>query len=181
MGRQVNNIKVELIHHYSGSELEDLCSATTEAIRDGIGFNWLEPPSMEVLEKYWRGVLVVPERSLFLGKIDNMVAGAIQLLRPGPSKQSKAFAVKIQTHFVTPWARGHGLAKELLQAAERYAILEGFEIIRLDVRSTQERAIALYESQDYHLWGILEKYERVAGLMIPGRFYWKDLRISGII
>lgn len=170
-------VRVEECTEFTDIRLEELCQATADAIRDGIGFNWLQSPSTDVLEKYWQGVLLVPERNLFIGYLDHTVAGAIQLIRPGPTKQTTSFCASIQAHFVAPWARGHGLAKDLLKAAERLAILSGFQILRLDVRATQQRAINLYESQGYQRWGTLEKYEHVGGLMIPGHFYWKDLNM----
>ena len=109
-------IKVEAITEFRAADLDDLCQATEDAIQDGIGFNWVSPPSREVLETFWRGVLVVPERILFGGRIDGTLAASIQLLKPGPSKQTASFSVGIGYHFVAPWARGHGLARALLQA-----------------------------------------------------------------
>ena len=75
----------------------------------------------------------------------------------------------------SPWARGHGLAKVLLEAAEKGAREAGLSVMRLDVRATQTRAIALYEGCHYRRWGTLQKYHMVDGQLVAGYFYVKDL------
>ena len=63
-------ISVERLTRYSGNDLDDLCEATESAIAEGGGFGWLKPPPRQVLENYWKGVLLVPERRLFVGRLD---------------------------------------------------------------------------------------------------------------
>lgn len=168
-------IKIDKLTEFKNADLDDLCQATEDAIRDGIGFNWIAPPSRETLEAYWKGVLVVPERVLFGGRLDNTLACSVQLIKPPPSKQTSAFAALLEAHFVAPWARGHGLAKALLQAAEREAGKLGFSMLRLSVRATQEAAIRLYEENGYVRWGVLPAYEFVNGQMLAGHFFYKNL------
>jgi ribosomal protein S18 acetylase RimI-like enzyme len=170
------SVTVQAITRFRRSDLEDICQATEDAIRDGIGFNWQLPPAREMLEAYWKGVLLVPERELIVGKLDETIVAAIQLFKPSFSRQTTSFIATIETHFVAPWARGHGLAKDLLRAAERSAIRQGYTVLRLDVRASQKAAIQLYESCDYRCWGILDEYEVVGGAMVPGHFFVKDLR-----
>jgi ribosomal protein S18 acetylase RimI-like enzyme len=172
----MTNIKVDLIDELKSSDLEDLCQATEDAIRDGIGFNWTAPPTRDVLENFWRGVLVVPERILVGGRLDGTLAASIQLLKPGPSKQTTSFSATIGYHFVAPWARGHGLARALLQAAETEAISQGFSVITLHVRETQEAAIKLYHESGYTRWGIMPYYEMVGDVMIAGHYFYKNIK-----
>ena len=47
----------------------------------------------------------------------------------------------INNIFSCSWARGYGLAQLLVAEAEDFAKSEGYKIINLDVRSTQDRAI----------------------------------------
>lgn len=166
---------VEQTTKLSRGDLAALCDATVESIQAGIGFGWVKVPSRQRLEAYWKGVLVVPERDLFVGRLDGTVAGAVQLLKPPPNFEVGVFAASIETHFVAPWARGHGLAVELLAAAEASARDQGYSVMRIEVRATQERAIQIYETGDYQRWGTLEKYHMVDGEMVPGYFYIKDL------
>jgi len=168
-------IRVERITEFRHADLTEMVQATEDAVRDGIGFNWLVPPGKDILETYWKGVLVVPERVLFGGRIDGTLAGSVQLVKPGPSKETTSFCVSLEAHFVAPWARGHGMAKALLEAAEREARAQGFSVLRLSVRETQEAAIKLYEESGYVCWGVLPTYEFVGARMIAGRFYYKNL------
>ena len=166
---------VERITKFRRADLEDLCDATEAAILDGSGFGWLKAPTRNRLETYWRGVLVVPERELFVARLDSTVAGSAQLIKPPPNQEARAFAATLATHFVAPWARGHGLARALVNAVEEAARAGGFEVLALNVRETQEAAIKLYESVGYERWGTLPTYARVDGRMIAGHYYVKSL------
>lgn len=168
-------ITTEKVQKLAAGDLDDLCKATEDAIRDGIGFGWLAPPAREVLESYWNGTLIVPKRSLFLARIDGVVAGSIQLVRPSKSKETSAFSCDIEAHFVAPWARGHGLAKALLETAEREAARDGFSVIRLSVRESQHQAIQLYRECGYIEWGKMPYYEYVNASMMAGYFFYKKL------
>lgn len=176
------SVKIEKMEELKPADMADLVSATEDAIRDNIGFNWVIPPTRDTLETYWNGVVLVPDRLLFCGRLDGTIVGCIQLLKPGASKESTAFAASIEAHFVAPWARGHGLAKMLLQEAEREARKLGYTLLKLSVRQTQTAAIALYEEQGFTLWGTLPYYEFVGGTMVAGKYYFKTIEpISGIV
>ena len=72
---QKRRISLETAHELSASDLSELCDATEEAITSGGGFGWLKTPPRNILENYWRGVLLIPERHLIIGKLDFVVAG----------------------------------------------------------------------------------------------------------
>lgn len=168
--------RAERITELKSSDLANLCDATEAAIKDGLGFNWTSVPAREVLEAYWKGVLLIKDRVLFGARLDGNLVGAIQLVKPPASKQSMAFAANITNHFMAPWARGHGLAVALLKAAEEEALQLGFTSLRLEVRATQETAIKLYEEHGYERWGILPDYERVNDTVYAGHFFFKRLK-----
>jgi ribosomal protein S18 acetylase RimI-like enzyme len=170
------DISVELLESFTGTDLADLCDATETAILDGGGFGWLTPPPREVLERYWQGVLLVPERELFVGRLDGTIGGSAQLVRPARNNEAQAFASSITINFVAPWARGHGMAKMLTEAVEHAARRHGYRFLRLDVRETQTAAIQLYESLDYERWGTNPAYAVVRGKLIAGHYYAKRLR-----
>ncbi len=73
---------VEPLEEVSDEDLEDLCDAAESAILDGGGFGWLNPPPRAVLGRYFRGVVLVPERHLFVGRMDGRVAASVQLQEP---------------------------------------------------------------------------------------------------
>ncbi len=163
------------IGEISDLELADLCDATEAAIIDGGGFGWLAPPSRQILERYWKGVLLIPERSLFAARLDGTVVGSAQLVRPPRNNEAQAFAAAMTTNFIAPFARGHGLARELAVAVERAARDDGFNLLTLDVRETQAAAIRLYQSLGYKHWGTNPDYAIVDDEMIAGRYYAKRL------
>ena len=86
-------LAVERVETLARHDLADLCEAAEAAIEAGGGFGWLRPPSRQLLETFWRGVTLVPERILFLARLDGVVAGSAQLVRPGRNNDSvKRFA-----------------------------------------------------------------------------------------
>ena len=169
---------VEVVTRFEPGDLYDICDAAEDAINAGGGFGWLRAPDRNVLESYWKGILVVPERILIVARIDGVICGSAQLIRPSPSNEARAFAVQLEHAFIAPWARGHGLARMLMEKAEVLARNEGFDVIALDVRETQRRAIRLYERHGYVRWGRNPFYARVDGKPVAGLYYWKDLRAA---
>jgi ribosomal protein S18 acetylase RimI-like enzyme len=174
--------EVEWIETLRGNELEELCHATEEAILNGNGFGWLRPPERSVLENYWRGVLLVPQRNLVVARLDAAIVGSAQFVTPPPNNEAQAFAAQITTFFVAPWARGHGLAQGLMQAIETRARAEGYSMLELNLRATQDAAIKLFEQGGFELWASKGKYAFVNGEYIAGHYYSKDLKaVDGLL
>jgi RimJ/RimL family protein N-acetyltransferase len=168
-------VAVERLARYSGTDLDDLCDATERAIVDGGGFGWLKPPPRQVLENYWKGVLLVPERRLVVGRLDGTIAGSAQLSRAPRNNEAQAFAGTLSGTFVAPWARGRGLGRGIVGEIERLARELGLLVLNLDLRDTQQAAIALYEALGYRRWGTHPVYARVEGRIVPGHYYFKRL------
>jgi ribosomal protein S18 acetylase RimI-like enzyme len=156
-------------------DLDQLCEAAAAAIIEGGGFGWVRPQPRAVLETHFRGVLLVPERALFLARLDGVVVGSAQLIRPPRNNEAQAFAATLAHAFVAPYARGHGLARLLIRRAEEYAAAMGTKVLNLDLRETQSAAIALYESLGYRSWGTHPAYAMVGGQLVAGRAYFKQL------
>ncbi|MGC6531272.1 MAG: GNAT family N-acetyltransferase, partial [Candidatus Puniceispirillaceae bacterium] len=107
-------VTLEMADELNANDLSELCDAAEEAIKAGGGFGWLAPPPRNIMEDYWRGVLLIPERRLFVGKVDMVMAGSCQIVRPPKANEAQAFACQLTTFFLAPWARGHGLAQRLI-------------------------------------------------------------------
>lgn len=157
-------------------DLQALCEAAHAAIIDGGGFGWVTPPGSAALESYFRGVLLVPERQLFICRLDGVIVGSAQLLRPPRNNEAQAFAATLMHSFIAPYARGHGLARTMTNRIEEAARASGFQVLNLDVRETQVAAIALYEATGYERWGEHPCYARVEGRTVRGFFFCKRLR-----
>ncbi len=170
---------VERLRAFADDDLENLCEATVAAIEDGGGFGWVKAPSRQVLENYWNGVLLVPERTLFVARLNDTICGSVQLVTPPKNNEAQAFAAQLTSNFLAPWSRGHGLARRMVEAVEDGARTAGYAILNLDVRATQEVAIGLYETMGFHRWGTHPAYARVDGKVIAGHFYFKRLGGGG--
>ena len=157
-------------------ELQALCEATDAAILDGGGFGWVTSPGRRTLEQYFRGILLVPERALFVGRLDGVIVGATQLLRPPRNNEAQAMAATLMHSYIAPYARGHGLARLMTVTVEDCARALGYQVLNLDVRETQTAAIRLYASLGYHHWGTHPRYARVGGEVVGGCFFTKRLR-----
>lgn len=168
-------ISVERLTRFEHNDLADLSDAADAAITAGGGFGWVKPPRRHVFESYWKGVLLVPERHLFVGRLDGAIAAAAQLVRPTRNNEAQAFSAQLMHHFVAPWARGHGLAKLVTLAVEQAARDNAVGMINLDIRETQIAAIQLYEGLGYTRWGVHPYYAKVDGRMVRGFYYYKFL------
>lgn len=157
------------------NDLNDLCDATDAAIKSGGGFGWLDLPAREILERYWQGVVTMPLRYLLVARLDGVICGTCQLIKPLQQNEAQQHMAQLTTHFVTPWARGHGLARKLLIEAEKLAKQEGCKVINLDVRETQEAAISLYESHGYTRYGAHPYYAEIKGETVKGFYYSRHL------
>ncbi|MEC7656052.1 MAG: GNAT family N-acetyltransferase, partial [Pseudomonadota bacterium] len=78
-------------------------------------------------------------------------------------------------NFVAPWARGYGIGHALIQAVVDRARADGFAILNLDVRATQDNAIARYDSLGFVRWAENPHYARVGDEWVTGYYYYKVL------
>ncbi|WP_332837741.1 GNAT family N-acetyltransferase [Neoroseomonas rubea] len=169
------SLEVERAERLSDADLAELAEATDAAIIEGGGFGWVEPQGRAALERHFRGVLLVPERELFVARLDGHAVGSALLVRPPRNNEAQAFAATLTHAYIAPYARGFGLARRLVDKVEERAAALGHRVLNLDVRETQATAIALFESLGYVHWGTHPYYARVKGQTVAGRFYFKTL------
>lgn len=173
---QTPTLTVERLTRFTPTDLAELCEAANASILDGGGFGWVRPQSRSTLERYFEGLLLVPERSLYVGRLDSVIVACAQLVRPPRNNEAQACAAWLRHTFTAPFARGHGLARLLVKAVEEGARAIGVRVMNLDVRATQAAAIALYESLGYIRWGTHPAYALVGGKTIAGHYYYKFLQ-----
>ena len=170
------NIKAEMLSSVNNVDLADLCNITEQAIKAGGGFGWLKVPPREILKKYWKGVAIVKNRKLIVGRLNEAIAGTLQLIFHPSNNEAQQNVFNITSHFVAPWARGYGLAKAMIDKAEIIGTEGGANCVQLDVRETQEAAIHLFKSKGYQQWGINPSYAQVGGKSIKGFYFFKKLK-----
>lgn len=171
----IQKLLVEIATTLDEHDLEDLCEATNAAIIEGGGFGWVQQQDRAVLARHFRGVLLVPDRTLFLARLDGVVVGCAQLVRPPRNNEAQAFAAQLTSAYIAPYARGFGLARHLVGRVEEHAAAMGFRVLNLDVRETQDTAIRLFEGLGYVRWGTHPAYARVDGRTVAGHHYYKLL------
>jgi phosphoribosylformimino-5-aminoimidazole carboxamide ribotide isomerase len=172
----VSAVAVERLAALSEDDGAALYEATTAAILDGGGFGWVQSPGRAALERYFQGLLLVPERILFAGRLGGTIVGAAQLVRPGRHMESQAMAASLAHLHVAPYARGHGVGRALALEVESCARAYGYQVLNLDVRETQHAAIRLVERLGYERWGHHPCYARVDGRTVGGFFFLKRLQ-----
>ncbi len=100
-----------------------------------------------------RYFLTVPNAALLVAEIRGAVAGyGLVAFRKG-SAVARLYSIAIDPDF-----RGRNLGLALLKASEKAAHDGGATLMRLEVRSRNRRAIALYEGQGYRRFGRIEDY-----------------------
>jgi len=170
-----HNLSVEMPSVLDAHDLADLCEATNAAIIEGGGFGWVQSQDRAALARHFSGALLVPDRSLFLARLDGTVVGSAQLVRPPRNNEAQAFAAQLTHAYIAPYARGFGLARQLVERVEEHAAAAGVRVLNLDVRATQASAIALFQGLGYTRWGTHPAYARVEGRTVEGHFYFKLL------
>ena len=168
-------IEAKFISMLNNTDIEELCDATEDAIQADGGFGWINPPQRKKMFDYWQGVLLVPERLLIVGKIDDVICGSIQLIKPARSNEAQSHLCNLTTFFIASWARGYGLAKMLIQEAEKEARNNEFTIITLEVRETQKRAIQIYNQAGFKRCGENPKSVLIKNKYYSGYYFYKDL------
>jgi len=175
VSQAARTLSVTRADQLNAADLAELCEATDAAIIEGGGFGWLEPQGRDALARHFRGVLLVPERALFVARLDGHVVGSAQLVRPARNNEAQAWGAQLTHAYIAPYARGHGLARLLVRRVEEHAAAIGHRVLNLDVRDTQTTAIALFEAQGYVRWGTHPAYARIDGRTVAGHFYYKAL------
>ncbi|GBQ14817.1 1-(5-phosphoribosyl)-5-[(5-phosphoribosylamino)methylideneamino]imidazole-4-carboxamide isomerase [Swaminathania salitolerans] len=148
-----------------------LCEITTAAILDGGGLGWLTPPGRAVLERYFNGLLLVPETRFFVVRDETgQIQGCAQLVRPSRNNEAQAQTAQIRGYFVAPYMRGRGLGFVLADAVIAAARGLGCRVLNCEVPETQKSAIAMFRSLGFVEWGIHPFYARNHDGVIRGLF-----------
>ncbi|PEF21298.1 GNAT family N-acetyltransferase [Bacillus pseudomycoides] len=135
-------------------DIEELSELLKTVVNDGASIGFLPPLEQEEATKYWQTVLA-PEVILFIAKINNKVAGSVQLhLITKPNGIHRAEICKLMTH---PNFRRNGIGRSLMQKAEERAKQENRSLLVLDTREG-DPSNRLYKSLDYQESGKIPGY-----------------------
>lgn len=138
--------------------LADLNAILADCVEGGASVGFMSPFSPADAEPFWRGVAAAVGRGevlLFVAEVEGRVVGTVQIgFALKPNQPHRADLMKLLVHRN---ARGRGLSKRLMQAAETEAARRGRNLLVLDT-ATGEPAEALYEKLGWQRSGVIPDY-----------------------
>ncbi|MDR4902139.1 GNAT family N-acetyltransferase [Bacillus mycoides] len=135
-------------------DIEELSELLKTVVNDGASIGFLPPLEQKEATNYWQTVLA-SEVILYVAKINNEVAGSIQLhLVTKPNGIHRAEICKLMTH---PNYRRNGIGRLLMQKAEERAKQENRSLLVLDTREG-DSSNRLYKSLGFQESGKIPGY-----------------------
>lgn len=109
--------------------LDEMSGLLVKVVNEGASIGFLSPMLQSTSEEYWRSALN-PHVVLYVAWMDDVIAGTVQLHLC--SKQNGTNRAEIAKMMVNPEFRQKGIAKKLMQTAEKRAKEEGRTLLILD-------------------------------------------------
>ncbi|KPF51859.1 GNAT family N-acetyltransferase [Rhizobium sp. AAP116] len=156
--------------------LPDLCETLSDCVDGGASLGFMSPFAPADGETFWRGVAEAVGRGevlLYGAFLGDGLVGTVQVgFASKPNQPHRGDLMKLLVHRD---ARGLGLSKALMAAAEQGAAQAGRTLLVLDT-AAGELAEALYEKLGWQRSGIIPNY----ALFPDGRYcdtviFWKTV------
>lgn len=154
--------------------LPDLCEVLADCVEGGASVGFMSPFTPGDGEAFWRGVAAAVGRGevlLFVAEVDGRISGTVQVgFALKPNQPHRADLMKLLVH---RRARGLGLSKLLMQAAEAETAKQGRSLLVLDT-ATGELAEQIYEKLGWTRSGVIPDYALFPdGRYCDTTFFWK--------
>lgn len=131
-----------------------LCSATLDDLNALVILEQACFASDKISKRSFRHHITSPHTDVWIAKIDNgELLGYALVLKPQGTRLARLYSLA-----VSPAARGFGLAKQLLSHCEQQAANDERHYLRLEVAKINTRAITLYQTCGYRVFGEYEDY-----------------------
>ncbi|MFN3830816.1 MAG: GNAT family N-acetyltransferase [Allorhizobium sp.] len=156
--------------------LPDLCDTLADCVEGGASLGFMSPFSPKDGEAFWRGVAEAVGRGevlLYGAFVEDRLVGTVQVgFALKPNQPHRGDLMKLLVHRD---ARGLGLSKALMAAAEKGSAAAGRSLLVLDT-AAGELAEGLYEKLGWQRSGMIPNY----ALFPDGRFcdtviFWKTV------
>ena len=159
--------------HHALAELTDVLQS---CVADGASVGFTDPEDETVITQFWQqriASLTDGDSELFVARHHGRIVGTVILSRCAmPNGRHRAEISKLLVH---PQARRQGIARELMQRAERRARAQGKTLLVLDTRSG-DVASDLYRSLGWQVAGSIPCYaESIAGVLDATTYMYKVL------
>lgn len=148
------------------SALADLCAILSDCVEGGASVGFMSPYPVDTAMPFWLGVVdAVGEGAtlLLVAELDGRIVGTVQVgLRQTPNQPHRGDIKKMLVHSD---ARGLGLSRLLMDAAELEAARHGKTLLVLDT-ATGEPSEMIYQRFGWQVAGVVPDY----ALFPDGRF-----------
>jgi ribosomal protein S18 acetylase RimI-like enzyme len=154
--------------------LEELAALLTDTVEGGASVGFLAPLDRAEAVAWWRGraaLVAAGQLAVWVAYEGERVLGTVSLALPDkPNSRHRAELVKLM---VARTARGRGLGRGLLTAAEQAAAAAGITLLHLDTE-TGSPAEHLYRSTGWTRAGTIPDYAAdPGGELRPTTLYFK--------
>lgn len=155
---------------------ERLAEILAQTVAAGGSVHFMDPVPMDQARAYWRGALAdaaAGGRILLGAFLEGRLEGTVTLYLDTPPNQP--FRAEIWKLMVAPVARGRGLARALMTAAEALAVERGRTLLTLDT-AVEGGASELYESLGWVRSGVIPDYAfKPQGGLVGTAVYYKRI------
>ena len=138
--------------------LPALCDIMADCVQGGASVGFMLPFESRDGEAFWAGVargVAAGEIMLLVAEVDGRIEGTVQVgFAPMPNQPHRGDVKKLLVH---RRARGLGLSRLLMEAAERKAAENGRSLLVLDT-ATGEVAEGIYERLGWQRAGVVPDY-----------------------
>lgn len=138
--------------------IPNLCDVLVDCVEGGASVGFMQPYTRADAEPYWQAVaesVASGVTLLFVAEVEGRVLGTVQIgAAQMPNQPHRADLKKLLVHRA---ARGKGLARLLMRAAEEEAARRGKTILVLDT-ATGSDAEAIYPRLGWERVGVIPDY-----------------------
>ncbi|WP_327186221.1 GNAT family N-acetyltransferase [Streptomyces sp. NBC_01334] len=157
----------------------ELAELLIDAVDDGASLGFLAPLDRAAAEDWWKGRaqgVAAGQLAVWAAQDGDRVVGTVGLAFPDkPNSRHRAELVKLMVHRD---ARGKGLGRTLLTAAEESAVAAGVTLLHLDTE-TDSPAEHLYRAAGWTRAGVIPDYAASpAGVLRPTTLYYKHVGVG---
>ncbi|MGC0328404.1 ribosomal protein S18 acetylase RimI-like enzyme [Streptomyces sp. SAI-170] len=155
---------------------EELAELLTDTVESGASIGFLAPMDAAAALAWWReraAAVAAGQLGVWAAHERDRLVGTVSLAFPDkPNSRHRAEVVKLMVHRD---ARGRGLGRTLLTAAEEAAAAAGITLLHLDTE-TDSPAERLYRSAGWTRVGVIPDYAASpAGVLCGTTIYYKSL------
>ena len=157
-------------------QLGELTDVLQGCVADGASVGFIDAEDDEVMVRFWQqriASITSGDSELLVARQHGRIVATVILSRSGmPNGRHRAEISKLLVH---PQARRQGIARELMQRADRRARAQGKTLLVLDTRSG-DVASDLYRSLGWQVAGSIPCYaESIAGVLDATTYMYKVL------